>query len=440
MTLYTGVIILIEMLMFAMSIHVLNYSGFTRAQKTWYLLTFISIMICAAAEYISIKLDARGPSYVLPLVILTVIHFSLAPLVPAFFVGALGLRREATAAGALLSLNVVAEIVSAPFGWIFHYDAKGAYIRGPYYIIYQSFYILGLIVLIVNLFIVGKRFKKRDIWTIGMVLVIMIAAIIPLILYDVYTDYLGVALSACLCYIYYNDLIQEDIQAEFATNQRKLSQMQERIISGLANLIESRDMETGEHVSRTSAYVKRLAELARADGVYADQLDDRFMHLLYTMAPMHDIGKIAVSDQVLKKPGRLTPEEFEEMKKHAAAGGRIVREVLSGITEEEYLNVASDIAACHHERWDGTGYPKRLKGEEIPLCARIMAIADVFDALVSERCYKKPMSTVQAFRVIAEESGSHFDPRLAEVFLNHREEFERILKADLKHSDLRQDR
>ena len=185
-------------------------------------------------------------------------------------------------------------------------------------------------------------------------------------------------------------------------------------------------MDTGEHISRTSNYVKMLAEFARADGVYADQIDDHFISLMYTLAPMHDIGKIVISDQILKKPGRLTSDEYEQMKRHAAVGGTVVREVLNGITDEEYLAFAADIATFHHERWDGTGYPCKLQGEQIPLSARIMAIADVFDALVSERCYKKAMSHEQAHRIIEEESGTHFDPKLTAVFLAHKSDFDLV--------------
>ena len=199
--------------------------------------------------------------------------------------------------------------------------------------------------------------------------------------------------------------------------------MQEHIISGLANLIENRDMETGEHITRTGRFVKLLAENAKKDGVYTDQIDTHFISLLSTLAPMHDIGKIIVSDTILKKPAKLTYEEFEEMKKHASLGGNVVREVLNGITEEEYVLFAADIATYHHERWDGTGYPKRLKGDEIPLSARIMAIADVFDALISERCYKKPIPPEDAVNIIIGESGSHFDPALVKVFSVHREVF-----------------
>ena len=199
--------------------------------------------------------------------------------------------------------------------------------------------------------------------------------------------------------------------------------MQEHMISGMANLIENRDLDTGEHISRTSAYVKTLAEDARKDGVYDEEIDERFVSLMHTLAPMHDIGKVVVPDDILKKPEKLTDEEFEVMKRHAAVGGTVIREVLSGVTDEEYLSFASDIATYHHEWWDGTGYPEGLKGEDIPLSARIMAIADVFDALISERCYKKPMPREKAFQIIREEAGSHFDPKLASVFLKHKDEF-----------------
>ena len=121
--------------------------------------------------------------------------------------------------------------------------------------------------------------------------------------------------------------------------------------------------------------------------------------------------------------GFVDKAEFEQIKRHASEGGRVVREVLSGVTDEEYVALASDIAAYHHERWDGTGYPTGLKGEAIPLCARIMAFADVYDALISERCYKKAMSKENAFEIIRQEAGTHFDPKLAEVFLHHREAF-----------------
>ena len=277
------------------------------------------------------------------------------------------------------------------------------------------------------MFIVAKRFNHRDFWTIGMVLVVLIAGIVPMTIFKLNITYIAIGIGACLCYIYYNDLVQQDTQAEYAANQKKISSMQEHIISGLANLIENRDMETGEHITRTSAYVKILAESCVKDGVYTDIINEHFISLLVTLAPMHDIGKIVVSDRILRKPAKLDPEEFEQMKKHAAVGGEVVREVLNGITDEEYLLFADDIVTYHHERWDGTGYPNRLKAEEIPLSARIMAIADVFDALTSKRCYKEAMTPAEAFKIIEEESGTHFDPKLVEVFLNHKEDFAAVI-------------
>lgn len=424
MTIYSSVILLTELMMLAMVIHVIHYSGFGKSEKRWYVTTFTAIMLCAAAEFCAIHFDARGSGFVIPLTIITVIQFSLSPMLPVFFAGALGMRREARIVGQFFFLNVLAQIVSAPFGWVFFFDEGGKYIRGNLYIIYQFFYISSLVFLIVTLNIVGKRFRNRDIYTIVMVMVIMLSAILPLILYKVYTDYLGIALCACLSYIYYNDLIQEDIQAELIAKQDRITSMQKQMISGLANLIESRDLETGEHVARTCEYVKKLASFARQDGVYVDELSDHFITLIGRVAAMHDIGKIVVSDQILKKRGRLTVEEYEEMKKHASAGGTVVREVLSGITDAEYLTMASDIATYHHEWWNGKGYPVGLRGEEIPLSARIMAIADVYDALISERCYKQAMPKEQACEIIREESGTHFDPKLARAFLNHKEEFD----------------
>ena len=199
--------------------------------------------------------------------------------------------------------------------------------------------------------------------------------------------------------------------------------MQIQIISRLANLIESRDTETGEHVARTSAYVKTLAEDCVSEGVYVDQINSDYINMLETLSPLHDVGKIFVSDKILRKPARLTPEEFEEIKKHTSSGGTIVRQILADISDEQYVNFAIDIATHHHERWDGTGYPNGLKGEEIPLSARIMAIADVFDALVSKRCYKEPINVEEAFKIIKEESGTHFDPKLVEVFLKHKDKY-----------------
>ncbi len=423
MSLYAGAIALTELLMVTMTYHVANYPGFKRVEKRWYLFAFISIFFCAGAEFIANHFDARGSSFALPLTILTVIQFAISPMIIAFFVGALGLYRPAIVVGSVFSLHAFIEIAAAPFGLIFYFDETGKYMHGPYYIIYEAAYLLSIVFFIVSMIVVSKRFKRRDLSTVIMVFVLLFAAIAPLLLFKVYTNYVGIGLCAVLGYIYYNDLIQEDIQEKIVENQAKMFEMQEHTISAMSRLIESRDSERDEHVSRISDYVGALAENARRDGVYAEAMDDGFIEKLRMMAPMHDIGKIAVSDRILTKPGKLTGEEFECVKRHAAEGGRVVREVLSGVTEDDYVSMASDIATYHHERWDGKGYPEGLSGEDIPLSARIMAIADVFDALISERRYRGAVSKERAFDIIREESGTHFDPRLASVFLNHREDF-----------------
>ncbi|MCR5231487.1 MAG: HD domain-containing protein [Acholeplasmatales bacterium] len=421
MNFYVCIVILTVLLMIAMTLHVFRYSGFTKNQKTWYILTFLSIMVCSLAEY-AVHCGYYDKSFKFILTVLTVIQFSLAPLLGVLFIGALGLKHQKKIAIGFIGINLFVEILSAPFGWIFYYTDEG-YFRGEYFTIYMVFYFISLLYLIICMVIVGKKFSHRDMPTIIMVLVILVAGIIPMSFYRINVTYMAIAISSSVCYIYYNDLVQQDIQVAFTINQKRISSMQEHIISGLANLIENRDMETGEHITRTSRYVKTLAELARKEGLYVDKINDEFIDHLFVLAPLHDIGKILVSDTILKKPGKLTSEEYEEMKKHAALGGSVVREVLNGITDEEYLSFAEDIATYHHERWDGSGYPKGLKGEEIPLSARIMAIADVFDALISERCYKKAYPAEEAFKIISEESGSHFDSKLVDIFLKNKDLF-----------------
>lgn len=220
----------------------------------------------------------------------------------------------------------------------------------------------------------------------------------------------------------------DQTKQELLDHDAKIMEIQENTVIGMANLIENRDGETGGHVKRTSAYVELLARAAQREGSYPDVLTNDYLELLVKAAPMHDVGKVVVPDHILKKPGKLTEEEFDVMKLHAQEGGRIVREVLAGVEEKEYIEIASDVASYHHEKWNGQGYPCHKKGEEIPLCARIMAVADVFDALVSERCYKKALTLEEAMKIIEEEAGEQFDPVLAKLFVRHRKEVKRIME------------
>ncbi|MBQ5998347.1 MAG: HD domain-containing protein [Treponema sp.] len=214
---------------------------------------------------------------------------------------------------------------------------------------------------------------------------------------------------------------------EIQNKNKKIYKMQNHIILSLSSLVENRDTDTGEHIQRTSAYVDLIARKAYEMGLYSETITPHFIELIKTAAPMHDIGKIVVSDSILKKPGKLTSEEYELMKQHTIAGGKIIYEVLEISDNKEYIKIAHDVALYHHEHWDGTGYPEQLSGESIPVCARIMAIADVFDALVSKRCYKLPMPLDTAFQFIQDNAGKHFDPILTEVFIKNRQEVLNIL-------------
>ncbi len=426
MTYYMCATIIIVLLMITMILHVIKYSGFTKTQKTWYISTFSCIAFCALCEF-AVHSGYYNIKFKIPLIILTILQFSISPLLSVFFSGALGMYKEARRGFYFFSINIVAESVLAPFGLIFFFDEAG-YHRGDLFIIYEVFYFIGLLYLIIDMCFVGKRFRHRDLITIIMILFLLIFGIIPMTIDKIHVAYLSIGICSALCYIYYNDLVQQDIKDDLVANQNKIFEMQTHTISGLANLIENRDTETGGHVARTSEYVKILATDCKNKGLFSDIIDDNYIYSLYKLAPLHDVGKIVVSDTILKKPGKLTAEEYEEMKKHATFGGEVVKEILTGVTDEDYLKFASDIATYHHERFDGSGYPNKLKGDEIPLNARIMAIADVFDALISKRCYKEAIPIEEAFEIIKEESGTHFDPRLVDVFLSDKEKYVEIFK------------
>ena len=204
--------------------------------------------------------------------------------------------------------------------------------------------------------------------------------------------------------------------------EKELTHSHKEMVMGFATLVENKDGSTGGHIKRTTSYVKLLAEELRNRGLYTEELTDEYLENLYRAAPMHDIGKIAVPDSVLQKPGRLTDEEFEIIKTHALKGGDIIKETFGHLGNADYTQIAHDVAKYHHEKWNGKGYPAGLKRKEIPLCARIMAMADVFDAVSEKRCYRSAMPLEQCFEIIAEGSGQAFEPLLVEVFLDIREQ------------------
>ncbi|MCR5651855.1 MAG: HD domain-containing protein [Lachnospiraceae bacterium] len=202
----------------------------------------------------------------------------------------------------------------------------------------------------------------------------------------------------------------------------KIETMQNSLILVLADMVENRDEGTGDHVRKTAAYVGITARKMKELGYYKDKMTDRFIKDCIRSAPLHDIGKISVSDVILNKPARLNDMEFELMKEHTTAGKEVIEKVIATMPDADYMEEAKNVAGYHHEKWDGSGYPEGLAGEEIPLSARIMAVADVFDALVSKRCYKDSFSYEKAMSIIKEEAGTHFDPLVADAFLKSEKE------------------
>ena len=198
----------------------------------------------------------------------------------------------------------------------------------------------------------------------------------------------------------------------------ELAATQEVAIYCLASLTETRDPETGGHILRTQRYVRTLAERLSGRPSYGGVLDGATVDLLYKSAPLHDIGKVGVPDAILRKPGKLTPEEFEEMKKHTVYGMQALRVAEKRLGTNSFLRLAAEIAYSHHEKWDGSGYPRGLRGADIPVSGRIMALADVYDALVSRRVYKEPFTHEHALSLVAEGRGTSFDPEMAGCFLD----------------------
>lgn len=214
-----------------------------------------------------------------------------------------------------------------------------------------------------------------------------------------------------------NDLVHE--------RTRQLVLTQEATIHAMASLAEWRDTETGAHIKRTQNYVRALAVYMAHLPKY-EELDEDAISWLYLSAPLHDVGKVAIADTVLHKPGPLTDEEYEAMKAHTTHGRAVLSSADKFLGENSFLRIASDIAYCHHERWDGKGYPRGIAGEEIPLSARLMSVADVYDALRSKRVYKPAMPHETAVRIIADGKGTQFDPEVVEAFEALEEQFRLI--------------
>lgn len=205
-----------------------------------------------------------------------------------------------------------------------------------------------------------------------------------------------------------------------------LEHYQNEMVMGFATLVENKDDNTGGHIRRSSAYAVLIAKNLRKNKAYKNLISKDFLDNLVQSAPMHDIGKIGIPDAILQKPGRLTAEEFDIMKRHPVIGGKIIKDTFGHLLNGEYENMAYQVALYHHEKWNGKGYPEGLSGTDIPLCARIMAVADVFDAVSAKRCYRDAMPLEQCYSIIMNGRGVDFDPDVVDAFMADRDKIEEI--------------
>lgn len=232
-------------------------------------------------------------------------------------------------------------------------------------------------------------------------------------------------------------LHQDHLELLVRQRTAQLEIMQDVIINSMAGLAEYRDPETGGHIKRTQHYVKLFANKLMKMDQYKHILSNNIVELLFKSAPLHDIGKVGVPDNILLKPGKLTALEFNEMKKHTIYGKKILSIARKQLGEDSFLKYAEEIAYTHHEKWNGSGYPRGLSGQDIPITGRIMAIIDVFDALISKRVYKPPYDFSKATKIIVEGKGIHFDPILVDIFMDSLEEMRSIA---LDHYDFEEEK
>lgn len=227
----------------------------------------------------------------------------------------------------------------------------------------------------------------------------------------------------------YSNVLDSEVERQskaLLDRAKEIASTQLSLIFALAKLAESRDPETGEHLNRVSEYCKAIARHLSKLPKHKEIIDNEFIETIAASSPLHDIGKVGVSDNILLKPGKLTDDEFALMKAHSLIGANTLKEVEKRHPGNKYITMGKEIAECHHEKWDGTGYPRRLAGEQIPLSARIMALGDVYDALTSKRCYKEEMPHGKAAAIIRNGKGTHFDPDVVDAFSFIEEEFKKI--------------
>lgn len=267
-----------------------------------------------------------------------------------------------------------------------------------------------------------RRFlpKDKEISATSMIVIVGVVLIVQIIFPEVLLTSIG---STILLVGIYLDFENPSI--------RKLTIYNQNMVEGFATMVENRDDNTGGHIRRTQAYVNLMLHKMRHDPRYRDIVNVDYLNDVSNAAPLHDVGKIATPDRILQKPGKLTDEEYAIMKEHSARGGEIIKTTFKDTGTPEFRKIAFEVARFHHEKYNGKGYPDGLEGEWIPLHARVMAIADVFDAVSQKRCYRDAMPLDECFAIIEKGSGTDFDPELVKIFLNSREEVEALMREHM---------
>lgn len=419
-------------------------------KNIWIILTVVSLILWNVSDIFTWVCDGKTESwYPAGLAISTFIYYLCGYGILAFFAiylldnvgGYLIAKKYGVVILSSITMDFILLCLTPKLHLLYTIDENNHYSRGPYFfaLIVLQLFMFGTVLLFVlrNRKIINY---KRLYVHMTFLAIPQLMQILQLYFFGIMLISVGYSLALIIIFLDMNMGLEKVLDKSFEVVRQKdakLIKIQNHTILSLSSLVEERDTDTGGHVQRTSDYVELLATSLMHKGYYKSVIDPYYINHIVRAAPMHDIGKIVVPDYVLKKPGRLTDEEFEIMKKHALEGGRIIREVLDESEDREYVRITIDIATYHHEKWDGTGYPRGLKSNQIPLSARIMALADVFDALVSPRVYKEPMSYEKAFEIIEKGSGTHFDPIIVEVCLKNKDAMikvnESYIEAQKRH-------
>ena len=314
---------------------------------------------------------------------------------------------------------IAATLITMPL--IYYVDGERTdYSMGvPVYICFFGIAVYTILTIVV--FLAKSSYIEKDKKTSFLIAIIITTGIwsVQLVFHEVLLASLAVTLDIASIY-----LIMENPSVKEAKESHR------EMVMGFSTLVENKDNNTGGHIRRTSMYAEIIARELRKDMRYYYTITKDFLDNLIVAAPMHDIGKIGIPDHILQKPGKLDAEEYEIMKKHSAIGAQIINETFGRTMDDDYKNMAYQVALYHHEKWNGKGYPEGLKENDIPLCARIMAVADVFDAVSAKRCYRDAMPLEKCFGIISEGRGRDFDPDVVDAFFNCREEIERVAKSE----------